>query len=145
MKKCKLHTDHELIRQDLTFWSLRQMLYLLRGEKLLAVVYFIFFLRIMQKLSNILHPSRQNWTTEVCIFLQKEDNSLKYLSQLLSHLLLYPGLSQWKLLSTPYIIPPWVVPYFVEVFILAISRNFTGEKTVKISWYEILKNNYPIG
>ena len=74
---------------------------------MLAVIYFIFFLRIMQKLSNILHPSRQNWTTEVCIFLQKEDNSLKYLSQLLSHLLLYPGLSQWKLLSTPYIIPPW--------------------------------------
>ena len=61
---------------------------------MLAAVYFIFFLRIMQKLSNILHPSRQNRTTEVCIFLQKEDNSLKYLSQLLSHLLLYPGLSQ---------------------------------------------------
>ena len=40
------------------------MLYWLRGEKLLAVVHF--FLRILQKLSNILHPSRQNWTTEVC-------------------------------------------------------------------------------
>ena len=25
-----------------------------------------------------------------------------------SHLLLYPGLSQWKLLATPYIIPPWI-------------------------------------
>ena len=59
------------------------MLYWLRGEKLLAVVHFIYFLRILQKLSNILHPSRQNWTTEVCFFLQKEDNSWKYLSQLL--------------------------------------------------------------
>ena len=62
----------------------------------------------MQKLSNILHPSRQNWTTEDWFFLQKEVNSIKYLSQLLSHLLLYPGLSQWKLLSSPYIIPPWL-------------------------------------
>ena len=59
------------------------MLYWLRGEKLLAVVHFIYFLRILQKLSNILLPSRQNWTTEVCFFLQKEDNSWKYLSQLL--------------------------------------------------------------
>ena len=59
------------------------MLYWVRGEKLLAVVHFIYFLRILQKLSNILHPSRQNWTTEVCFFLQKEDNSWKYLSQLL--------------------------------------------------------------
>ena len=38
---------------------------------------------ILQKLSNILHPSRQNWTTEVCFFLQKENNSWKYLSQFL--------------------------------------------------------------
>ena len=95
--------SHELIIQDSTFWSLRQLLYLLRGEKFLAVVHFIYFLRIMQKLSNILHPSRQNWTTEDWFFLQKEVNSIKYLSQLLSHLLLYPGLSQWKLLSTPCI------------------------------------------
>ena len=100
--------SHELIRQDSTFWSLRQLLYLLRGEKFLAVVHFIYFLRIMQKLSNILHPSRQNWTTEDWFFLQKEVNSIKYLSQLLSHLLLYPGLSQWKLLSSPYIIHPWL-------------------------------------
>ena len=99
--------SYELIRQDSIFWSLRQMLYLLRVEKFLAVVHFIYFLRIMQKLSNILHPSRQNWTTEDWFFLQKEVNSIKYLSQLLSHLLLYPGLSQWKLLSSPYIIPPW--------------------------------------
>ena len=27
-----------------------------------------------------------------------------------SHLLLYPGLSQQKLLATPYIIPPWFSP-----------------------------------
>ena len=71
------------IRQDSTFWSLKQMFYWVRGEKLLAVPHFIFFLRILQKLSNILHPSRQNWTTEVCFFLQKDDNSWKYLSQLL--------------------------------------------------------------
>ena len=44
---------------------------------------FYFFLRILQKLSNILHPSRQNWTIEVCFFMQKENNSWKYLSQLL--------------------------------------------------------------
>ena len=70
--------------QDSTFWSLRQMLYYwVRCEKLLAVQHFIFFLQILQKLSNILHPSRQNWTTEVCFFLQKENNSWKYLSQLL--------------------------------------------------------------
>ena len=59
------------------------MLYWVRGDKLLAVVHFIYFLRILQKLSNILHPSRQNWTTEVCFLLQKEDNSWKYMSQLL--------------------------------------------------------------
>ena len=47
------------IRQDSTLWSLRQMLKLVRGEKLLAVVHFIFFLRILQKLYKILHPSRQ--------------------------------------------------------------------------------------
>ena len=31
-----------------------------------------FFLRILQKLSNILHPSRQNWTTEVCFFCKRK-------------------------------------------------------------------------
>ena len=59
------------IRQDSTFWSLSQMLYWVRCEKLLAVQHFIFFLRILQKLSNILHPSRQNWTTEICFFSAK--------------------------------------------------------------------------
>ena len=77
------------------------MLYWVRGEKLLAVVHFICFLRILQKLSNILHPSRQNWTTEVCFFLQKEDNSWKYLSQLLltSYLILVClNENYWRLL-----------------------------------------------
>ena len=69
------------IRQDLTFWSLRQMLNWVRGKKLLAVLHFIYFLRILQKLSKILLPSRQNWTTKVWFFLQKKDNWRKYLSQ----------------------------------------------------------------
>ena len=58
------------------------MLNWVRGEKLLAVVHFIYFLRILQQISNILLPSRQNWTTEVWLFLQKPDNWWKYLSQL---------------------------------------------------------------
>ena len=48
------------------------MLYWVRGEKLLAVVHPIYFLRILQKLSNIWHPSRQNSTTEVCFFCKKK-------------------------------------------------------------------------
>ena len=39
-----------------------------------------------------------------------------------SHLLLYPGLSQWKILATPYIIPPLKVATFVlPVQILFVS------------------------
>ena len=49
---------------------------------MLAVVHFIYFSRILQKLSKILLPSRQNWTKEVWFFLQNEDNWWKYLSQL---------------------------------------------------------------
>ena len=68
---------------------------------MLAVPHFICFLRIVQKLSNILHPSRQNWTTKVCFFLQKEDNSWKYLSQLLLisyFLLVCLNENYWRLL-----------------------------------------------
>ena len=124
------------IRQDSIFWSLRQMLYLLRVEKFLAVVHFIYFLRIMQKLSNILHPSRQNWTTEDWFFLQKEVNSIKYLSQLLSHLLLYPGLSQSKLLSSPYIIPPWLFQTH--------PPTKSGKSKIFLNWTFPLETTWPL-
>ena len=48
------------------------MLNWVKGDKLLAVVHFIYFWRILQKLSKILHPSRQNWTTEVCFFCKRK-------------------------------------------------------------------------
>ena len=94
------------------------MLYLVRGEKLLAVVHFIYFLRILQKLSNILHPSRQNWTTEVCFFLQKEDNSWTYLSQLL--------LTSYKLLATPFIIIPWANRICIALLLSPLHYTFTA-------------------
>ena len=34
--------------------------------------FFMISFRILQKLSNILHPSRQNWTTEVCFFCKRK-------------------------------------------------------------------------
>ena len=74
---------------------------------MLAVVLFIYFLRILQKLSNTLHPSRQNWTTEVCFFCKMKINSWNYLSQLLLTSYFILVLSQWKKRSTPYIILPW--------------------------------------
>ena len=64
------------IRQDSTFWSLRQILDWIRGERLLTVVHSIDFLRILQKVSNIEQPRSH-------FLLQKEDNWWKYLSQLL--------------------------------------------------------------
>ena len=94
------------------------MLYWVRCEKLLDVQYFIFFLRILQKLSNILHPSRQNWTTEVCFFLQKEDNSWKYLSQLL--------LTSYKLLATPFIIIPWANRICIALLLSPLHYTFTA-------------------
>ena len=96
------------MRQDSTFWSLRQMLNWERGEKLLAVIHFIHFLRILQKLSNILQPSRWNWTTKVWFFLQMEDNWWKFLSQLLLTSYFFLVCLNWKLLSAPYIIPPCI-------------------------------------
>ena len=79
-----------------TFWSLRQMVNWVRGEKLLAVVHFIYFLRILQKLS-FQHPSRQNWTTKVWFFSAKGRKLMKQSEQTTSHPLLFPDLSELKI------------------------------------------------
>ena len=84
---------------------------------------------ILQKLSNILHPSRQNWTTEVCFFLQNENNSTP------SHLLLYPCLSQWKKWSTPYVIPPWWIVSWSHIMSMKIyiSRQMPHRSSTPLS------------
>ena len=62
--------------------------------ELLAVPHYIYFLRILQKLFNLLHPSRQNWISKVCFFCKGK--IIKISEPTPSHLFLYPGLSQWK-------------------------------------------------
>ena len=115
-----------LIRQDSRFWSLRQMLYKVRDETMLAVVHFIYFLRILQKSSNILLSSRQNWTTKVFYFLQKKDYSRKFFEPATSHFLLYSGVSQRKL-------------YYSSMITLDSSLRFLY---YIIPWWWIIKNEY---
>ena len=124
---------------------------------MLAGPHIIDFLRILQKLSNILHPSRQNWTTDLCYFLQKEDNSCKYLSQLLLtsyfFFLTYLVCLNGKFLSVPYILPPWC---YVTLFIL-YEWKFLSPPYILPPWcyvtlfilywqylYFISQSNYPI-
>ena len=60
---------------------------------MLAVVHFIYFLRILQKYSNILHPSR------LIFFSAKGRLFIKISESTTPHLLLYSGLSQWKIIG----------------------------------------------
>ena len=119
------------IRQDSTFWSSRQMLNLVRIEKLLDVVDFINFLRILQNLSNILHPSRQNWTTKVWFFCKWKiiDENIHLLLTSYFFLVCLNG----KLLSVPYIIPPCLISWILskDVVLAVQYKVYLGKPSEK--------------
>ena len=101
---------------------------------MLAGPHIIDFLRILQKLSNILHPSRQNWKTEVCFFCKRKIIHENIWANYFSFLTL--SWSQWKLLVTPYIIPPCCKAFETKLYIPL--RKFKEAKQPK-SYFSLSK------